>query len=186
MIVVVLCPGCDCRGLERDPNLEAEERRVEELMRKNAPPIPSSRAVGCDVCPGHCRYVDLSESLSMTQLMERYRRIAVQKRGNYAETWDALIRLACIAGRQGPDAEIEFLEMLYDPREPVRYYAASHALDLAFAIEEPLRVLREVARGKSSYASYAAARVVLWRQERDGEWPPNPNRLKRQQRPHVY
>lgn len=185
MVVAVLFGGCECHALERAPNAAAEERSVEQLLRDNAPPIPSSRAVGCDVCPGHCRYVDLDESLSMTQLMERYRRIAVQQQSNHADTWNALIRLACIAGRKGPEAEIEFLQMLYDAREPVRYYAASHALDLAFAIEEPVRVLREVADGTASFAAYAAARVVLWRQERDGTWPPNPHRLERRQRPHV-
>ena len=186
MVVAALFGGCQCRGLERDPNAEAEERRFDELLRKNAPTIPSSRAVGCEVCPGLCRHVDLSESLSMAELMARYRRIAAHKQQNRNDTWDALLRLACIAGRKGPEAEIEFLEMLYDPREPVRYYAATHALDLAFAIEEPVRVLREVARGTAPYAAYAAARVVLWRQERDGDWPPNPHRLERQQRPHVY
>ena len=185
MTITVLSGGCDCRGLDRDPNAEDKERRLEELQRKNAPTIPASRAVGCDVCPGLCRHVDLSESLSMPELMARYRRIATQEQQNRAETWDALLRLACIAGRQGPEAEIEFLEMLHDPREPVRYYAATHALDLAFAIREPVRVLREVGNGTSRYAAHAAARVVLWRQERDGEWPPDPHRLKRQQRPHV-
>ena len=180
----VLFTGCDCRALDRNPNAEDEERRFDELLRKNAPPIPSSRAVGCDVCPAHCQHQDLGESLSMTDLMARYQGIAMKK-ANRAVIWDELIRLACIAGRKGPEAELEFLKLLDDPREPVRYYAASHALDLAFAIKEPVRVLKEITRSKEPYAAHAAARLVLWRQERDGEWPPDPHRLKRQQRPHV-
>lgn len=183
--VAVVFGGCECRGLGNDPNAEAEERQVDELWRKWEPPIPMSRAVGCDVCPGHCRHLDLGASLSMAELMARYRRIAVKKT-HHPDAWDALLRLACIAGRKGPEGEIEFLEMLYDPREPVRYYAARHALDLAFAIEEPVRVLREIAAGTERYAAHAAARLELWRQERDGEWPPDPHRLKRQKRPHVW
>jgi hypothetical protein len=179
-----LSGGCECHGLAQDPNAEAEERRIDELMRKYRPPIPLSRAVGCDVCPAHCQHLDLSEEIAMPALMARFRAIAID-RPEQAETWNASLRLACIAGRQGPEAELEFLALLRDPSEPVRYYAASHALNLAFAIEEPIRVLREVGRGTASYAARAAARVVLWRQERDGDWPPNPHRFKRQQRPHV-
>lgn len=184
VIVAVMFGGCECRGLERDPNAAAKDRRFDELLRKNAPPIPASRAVGCDVCPFHCQHENLGEKLSMEELMARYRRIAMKK-GNRADIWDELIRLACVAALNGPDAELEFLQLLTDPREPVRYYAASHALDLAFAIKEPVRVLEEITSSKERYAAHAAARLVLWKQERDGLRPPDPHRLERQQRPHV-
>ena len=121
----------------------------------------------------------------MATLMARYRQIAIQKKYSY-ETLSDLIRLVCIAGRKGPEAELEFLELLYDPSELVRFYAAFHALNLAFAIEEPLRVLQEIASSKGEFAAYAGARIVLWREVRDGDWPPDRHRRKRQQRPHVH
>ena len=184
LAVATLSGGCDCHGLQRNPNAEAEERRDQELLRQYAPPIPLSQAVGCDVCPAHCQHLDLSESIPMPELMDQFRAIAVE-RPLHADTWYDLRRLACIAGRQGPEAELEFLALLRDPAEPVRYYAASHALDLAFAIEEPIRVLRGVAFSEAMYATWALARIELWRQERDGEWPPQPHRAERQKRPHV-
>lgn len=184
MSVAALSTGCDCHGIKRDPNAEAEERLFDELMRKYAPPIPLSSAVGCDVCPAHCQHLDLSESIPMPELMDRFRQVVI-RRPEHADTWYDSLRFACIVGRQGPDAELEFLALLRDPSEPVRYYAASHALNLAFAIKEPVRVLREVAFSTALYGRLAGARVELWRQERDGEWPPNPHRLERQQRPHV-
>ena len=66
--LAVMFTGCDCRALERKSSADDEERRFDELLRKNAPPIPSSRAVGCDVCPAHCQHQDLGESLSMSDL----------------------------------------------------------------------------------------------------------------------
>lgn len=177
--------GCECYALKRDPNAEAEERLADELRRRYAPPIPLSRAVGCDICPFDCQHLDLSESIPMPELMARFRDMA-NAGWRDPETSDRLLRLACIAGRQGPEAELEFLALLRDPSEPVRYYAAFHALNLAFAIKEPVLVLYTISHtSKENYALNAWARVELWRDVSDGKAPALPHRAKRQQRPHV-
>ena len=183
----LLATGCKCRVTGHDREKAwAEIRAHDELILENGYPIPRSIAVGCEVCPGLCQKMNLGESMSMDELMFRYMQIARKPAERVTvATWDSLIRLACIAGVMGPDAEFEFLTLLYHDSEAVRYYAANQALDLAFAIEEPLEVLAEVGRGSSIYALRARSRLFTWQKEQEGAWPANPHILERQQRPHV-
>lgn len=145
--------------------IEQRNRELEARKRADIPLIPLDKAVGCDVCPHLCRYVDL-RPLPILELGREYRRAAVQY-GHVdgmaqRNAWEQVEALACIVKRGSAEMQQAFLRLLASEDIAVRYCAAVHALQHGLATDEPLAVLRAIAASETDFAVSARIRLQDW------------------------
>jgi len=132
---------------DREEGLE-ELRTMEQTNAAHAPPITLSEAVGCDVCPGWCRYEDLHRK-HLPELFRNYREHADYLYGRRKHDLKRMVaakhhlhRTACVVKRSGPDTWKQFLSFM-DEQEPpeVRLATADLALEHKLALARPLQLL---------------------------------------------
>lgn len=120
--------------------------------------------VGCTVCPDMCKNADLRQ-VTVAEFHRLYRKAALEHGypkddWMYQLAWLELLRLGCIAQDGGQIMKQAWLPLLNAREDPaVRYFAAVQAMELKFAPDEGLRVLRELAQGSSKFALSAQINV---------------------------
>ncbi len=146
--------ACEPSSATDKPRGHQKLREMNEHNTRNAPTIPMSEQVGCEVCPLWCQYVDLHR-LPISELFRHFRHNAETaydltrspELGARSRAKRELHRISCIVKRSGPEVKEAFFAYFDDESPIVQVATADLALNRDLARERAYEVLR---RNRSS------------------------------------